>query len=351
MAKSGITNISGGGAIGSDELSVTADKVIEGNTYVGADTNDEIGAGTLVDRPSTVSAQSVAQGLSGGSNCIFTRIPTGAYRTPTSTGYPEITVLSSMVATAGGLSSDKMLAGKTAFGINGTATSDANVTPSQMLSGFFGYANGNRIAGNIASLGAHTINPTASQQIVSTSGKYLTGNVTVNGVSNLTAANIKKGVNVGGTIGTWEGWVPTVRDLYLRGNNTAGFVSSDERNFKFETAQITVSGYHIGSIGGSSTLRLNNYNLTKSSSINMEFSVTTADTRNPRDITLYVLKPGSPNYGYPLGAVSWSFANMATNQVLSINTTQIQEVVDIVVYIYHIDASVYRGYITRIWTT
>jgi len=46
MAKSGITNISGGG-IGSDELTATKKQVLKGKTYVGADTNDEIGAGEL----------------------------------------------------------------------------------------------------------------------------------------------------------------------------------------------------------------------------------------------------------------------------------------------------------------
>ena len=53
MAKCGITNISGGGGIGSDELSVTKEYVLNGKTYVGADTNDEIGAGTMVDNKTT----------------------------------------------------------------------------------------------------------------------------------------------------------------------------------------------------------------------------------------------------------------------------------------------------------
>jgi len=47
MAKSGKTNVGGGGGIGSDELSVTKKRVLKGDTYVGADTNDEIGVGEL----------------------------------------------------------------------------------------------------------------------------------------------------------------------------------------------------------------------------------------------------------------------------------------------------------------
>lgn len=50
-----------------------------------------------------------------------------------------------------------------------------------------------------------SVTPTTSQQVVSpTSGKYLT-QVTVNGDSDLVASNIKKGVNIFGVTGTYEG--------------------------------------------------------------------------------------------------------------------------------------------------
>jgi hypothetical protein len=148
MAKCGITNISGGGGIGSDELSVTADKVVEGNTYVGSDTNDEIGTGTLVDRSSTTGAISVARG-GADNNYIFTRIPKGAYRTATGTGYPEVTALQSDVATAGGLTADKLMAGKSAFGMNGTATSDANAATNHVLKNKTVYVNGVKLTGTM----------------------------------------------------------------------------------------------------------------------------------------------------------------------------------------------------------
>jgi len=53
MAKCGITNISGGGGIGSDELSVTKEYILSGKTYVGADTDDEIGTGIMIDNKTT----------------------------------------------------------------------------------------------------------------------------------------------------------------------------------------------------------------------------------------------------------------------------------------------------------
>ncbi|WP_333648350.1 glycine-rich domain-containing protein [Lacrimispora sp.] len=53
MAKCGITNIGGGGGIGSDELTVTKDYVLSGLEYVGADTDDEKGAGVMINNGTT----------------------------------------------------------------------------------------------------------------------------------------------------------------------------------------------------------------------------------------------------------------------------------------------------------
>jgi len=63
MAKFGVTNISGGGGIGSDEVSATKDYVLSGKTYVGADTSDEIGIGTM-DNNGTTGNQSINAGSS-----------------------------------------------------------------------------------------------------------------------------------------------------------------------------------------------------------------------------------------------------------------------------------------------
>lgn len=53
MAKCGVTNVAGGGGIGSDELSVTKEYVLIGKKYVGADTDDEIGTGTMANNGTT----------------------------------------------------------------------------------------------------------------------------------------------------------------------------------------------------------------------------------------------------------------------------------------------------------
>jgi len=65
-----------------------------------------------------------------------------------------------------------------------------------------GYHNGSgKVTQNIATFGAQTITPSASQQVVSTSGKYGTGNITVSAVTNLAAGNIRRKVTVGGVAG------------------------------------------------------------------------------------------------------------------------------------------------------
>lgn len=53
MAKCGVTNVAGGGGIGSDELSVTKEYILSGKTYVGADTDDEIGTGIMPNNGAT----------------------------------------------------------------------------------------------------------------------------------------------------------------------------------------------------------------------------------------------------------------------------------------------------------
>ena len=94
----------------------------------------------------------------------------------------------------------------------------ANAAAGHILSGKTAWVNGAKVTGNIAGLAGQTVTPGASAKTVSCSGKYMTGNVTVSAVSNLTAANIKKGVTVGGVVGTYEGYASS--PLYLFRNGT-----------------------------------------------------------------------------------------------------------------------------------
>lgn len=82
-----------------------------------------------------------------------------------------------------------------------------------------------KVTQSIPTLGGQTITPSSAQQVVSCANKYMTGNITVNSVSNLLAQYIKKGVWVGGVLGTFSGFVPDVGDLYLNGSINTAIVS------------------------------------------------------------------------------------------------------------------------------
>lgn len=80
---------------------------------------------------------------------------------------------------------------------------------------------------------------------------YLNGVNWIQGnIPNFYAANIKKGVNMGGLVGTFEGYVPSPSDLYLRGNNISGIReynrgSATNVKFNFEAAQIGTSSSNL----------------------------------------------------------------------------------------------------------
>lgn len=84
----------------------------------------------------------------------------------------------------------------------GTDTSDANATASDILSGKTGYVNGVKITGNISSKAAQTYIPTTSNQTIA-AGQYLSGAQTIAGDVNLIASNVKRGVTIYGTTGTY----------------------------------------------------------------------------------------------------------------------------------------------------
>lgn len=216
MAKLGTTNIGGGGGIGSDELTVTADKVIEGYMYVGADTDDEIGDGTIPSKGSSTASQSVT---TSGSNLV-TRIPNGAYITNASSGYPEITTSLSSIASTGGLTADKMLVGKSALGISGTATSDADAGTHQVLAGKTYYRSGSKLTGTMVNVGANEDykwlgNDGSKLYVGMTNGAHITNSdigyprvlVPYSAIASnigLSASNIKEGVSVLGRTGTMK---------------------------------------------------------------------------------------------------------------------------------------------------
>lgn len=117
----GLVSISGGagGGVASDELSVTKDKVVAGQTYVGADTDDEAGTGTLPDRDAVTDAVSVAID----STNYKVRIQNGAYRKSSDSGNPEVKgTLASLRTAIGYVNTAKVLSDTTIAGMKGTLT-------------------------------------------------------------------------------------------------------------------------------------------------------------------------------------------------------------------------------------
>lgn len=95
-------------------------------------------------------------------------------------------------------------AGVTIDGVTGTFTNDATITADYILDGFSGYANGEKITGNIPSKDAATYTPGTSDQFINAE-QYLSGAQKIAGDANLVAENIKEGVSIFGVTGTLAG--------------------------------------------------------------------------------------------------------------------------------------------------
>lgn len=211
-----------GGGTGSDDCTATKANVLSGCTAVTKDSDDEAAAGTMANRGAWTSRIGVNGKVV---------IPEGYHD---GKGYVDQAITNRGAVNASLL-------------INGTYTIPE------------GYHSGaGKVTQNIATMGAQTVTPGNSQKVVSCSGKYMTGNVTVPAVTNLIAANIKKGVNVGGVVGTWEGYVAAATDLYYNGVNNAGFVTTST-GIVFESGQINQNHTGVFTMNTSATYNLGGY--------------------------------------------------------------------------------------------
>jgi hypothetical protein len=73
--------------------------------------------------------------------------------------------------------------------------------------------------------------------------------------------SLKEGVNVGGVVGSFEGYVPTANDLYLRGkSNISSWVYLQSADFHFETGMIYAYNPGSGSPTIGASINLTGYN-------------------------------------------------------------------------------------------
>lgn len=106
---------SGGGGVGSDEVTARAADVVAGKSYLGADTDDDVGVGTLVERE----GEQPTTGVTISDGLAHVGMPPGAYRKNGRYGTPEVKAPVDVVARAAGLDGTKMLQGYSPLGVPG----------------------------------------------------------------------------------------------------------------------------------------------------------------------------------------------------------------------------------------
>lgn len=272
----------GGGGTGSDDVTALNKHVLEPYTAVTKESDDDPAKGTmknLVDRATITHTSDNATKVLLADEAYIAENSDGVRRVElryngdegfikpnTLVAYPE-----SQAGAKFGITADKIANGQVVLGMTGTYKGLGNATAAQVLSGYSfssaalsnasgsmpnrgawgatlaingsvtipaGYHNGSgRITQSIASKGATTITPMSAQQTAVSAGTYCSGNIIVAGNGNFVAGNIKKGVNIWGVVGTFEGWVPTPQDWYYNGVNTYG-VGCNSVYFRFENTRI-----------------------------------------------------------------------------------------------------------------
>lgn len=140
-------------------------------------------------------------------------------------------------------------------------------------------ASGARQEGTVSSRSGYTITPGRYSQTVA-ANQYLTGNITIAGSSNLTAGNIRSGVNLFGVNGSYEGESTGVYANVLSFARNGGFINFGFRpkyfiliNEDFERAANTIWGffyaYGLSSVqilGNQNTINEQSYQVSISSS-------------------------------------------------------------------------------------
>ena len=187
--------IPGGGegtGVYSGDLTATKGDVLKGKSYVGSDTGDEAGTGTLE--------------LTGNAGTGDVLAGKGFYATDPKTK------------------------------LTGALALTGNITAQRVLSGYTGYATDPKIkiTGAIPSYSGRTITPGTSNQTIA-AGNYLSGNVVILGDGDLVAGNIRAGVNIFGVTGN----VARYRDTYSQPSTVGSksFACSDgvSRNYYYLT--------------------------------------------------------------------------------------------------------------------
>lgn len=210
----------GGGGAKSDDTNVTKEYVLAGRTYIGSDTDDEVGTGTMPDKAGIT--QSAAGSVDSANKRVQLTIPSlGRYST-TSKLYIAYSTLASLI----GLTAAKLWPNNTVLGITSSK---------QMMSG-------------------QTITPSTIQQRVSCGGKAMSSDIVVNAIPNIRSA-ITNCVSA-----TWskDDLYARMQRGYYNTNATSGYpetlIPGDTvRSVLGISSNKIIKGYNIANVQGSAS--------------------------------------------------------------------------------------------------
>lgn len=159
----------------------------------------------------------------------------------------------------------------------GTMPNRGNISHSLPINGTYTieagqHGGGGKVTQDIPTLGAQMLYPGATAKTLSSTGKYMTGNVIVPAVS-IAAAYIKKGQVItfpdGSTVtGTWEGYVAAATDIYNRGAwgnlggggfNAVGSVTSGQPTITIFSNMIRLTPYFASVLVTKSQINMTGY--------------------------------------------------------------------------------------------
>lgn len=243
MGKLWIPGGGSGAGSGSDECTASKSEVLKGYSAVTSDSDDEPAQGTL----ELTGDASDGQVLSG-----KTYYNTDAKKKRNGSMANQGAVSVKLNAGEGYTIPSGFHNGGGKVEANGLASqTGGTATAAHILSGQSAWVYGNKVDGAIPLQNADVAgsdrawsqgmsNWAGTINLKVRNGCYLNGvNWIQQSIPEYQPWNIKKGVNIGGVVGTFEGYVAGAADLYYKGNNVIGFTSW--RYVRFDTVQLAIT--------------------------------------------------------------------------------------------------------------
>lgn len=171
----------GGGIASSEDTTAQSPQVLENYTYLGADTDDDVGTGTmkhLTNRATIGHATDNATKVIPGDQAYISTNTDGTNRFEirynSDPGYITANTLfgipTATAASVGQLTAAKLMQGQSAFGLSGTATSDATAIAAYIRQGYTAYVKGQKITGvmTVGSVVSFSVAAYSTDQVIAT---------------------------------------------------------------------------------------------------------------------------------------------------------------------------------------